>query len=990
MLAVSLSATAQEKAARTMSYRPDNGYIVCTNGNNRYTRALYGSETLYRLETSDRPLFATYDKRNNRNIAFSVTYNNCTVALDSTSWCEARYRGGIRSYRLRDNRWGNGELSFVAVAAQNEEAALFEIQSSGFASDITVTLTSRPTRRNGMHREGDLGMEPRESYDAKPGTSADIVAVTINGGQGKAAFRLPNGAKPEADAGNGQVSLAFDRERLATEQLTSILSFTTPDPFINTIDANLVAASNGLWDGSTWLHGCIGWRMPLAGWRAAYLADVLGWSQRAKTHFEAYAKSQVTDVEPIYPHPTQDPEQNLARAEKKWGTQMYSNGYICRNPENNNKMHHYDMNLNYIDELLWHFCYDADTVMMRRMWDVVVRHLAWEKRNFDPDGDHLYDAYCCIWASDALWYSGGAVTHSSAYNYRGNLLAARMAEILGYDPTPYRNEAEAIRTAMNERLWLKDKGHWAEYQDLMGNKRLHESPALWSIYTPIDCGVTTDLQAWQSTQYVIDNIPHIPVRSDDGAVVGHTISTTDWMPYDWSTNNVAHEEVANMALAMFEAGRNDEGFALLKSDILDEMFLGASPGNFGQISYYDKARSEAYRDFGDNVGITSRAVVNGLFGIRPDAMNGRCVLQPAFPSHWDSASISTPYIAYKYEKKGGVRRLRVTQNFAQPLSMVWRISLGDGQFAEVSGSASRQQVLEVTEQWLEGQVSNLPRTGTSLPRTGEQPYMERQDENLLSQSLGLADMPSAEAKVKTRYLKVPFNSNVDDIFRNKYLTPRPPYTTLQIPVQGIGEWCLPKKTAEISDSVFRACIVDGVFDTRCGVTFASPSDGENIAYTSLWDNYPDSINITVKDKARRAWLLMAGSTNNMQSRIDNGLVVAIYSDGTSDTLRLRNPDNWCPIEQDYFVDGLAFRAAGPRPYRLHLGSGIVSRSLLDTLQQKGIVAAKPRTAADNAIPSGAAQILCINLNPRKRLETLRLKTLSNEVVIGIMAVTLEK
>ena len=88
-----------------------------------------------------------------------------------------------------------------------------------------------------------------------------------------------------------------------------------------------------------------------------------------------------------------------------------------------------------------------------------------------------------------------------------------MAEILGEDPKPYRTEAEAILKAMNDRLWLSDRGHWAEYQDLMGYKRKHESAALWSIYTPIDCGVTTDEQAWLSTQYVIDNIPHIPVTA---------------------------------------------------------------------------------------------------------------------------------------------------------------------------------------------------------------------------------------------------------------------------------------------------------------------------------------------------------------------------------------------------------------------------------------------------------------------------------------------
>lgn len=177
------------------------------------------------------------------------------------------------------------------------------------------------------------------------------------------------------------------------------------------------------------LHGAVGWRNELPGWRGAYVGDVLGWSDRAKSHFQYYADEQIKDVPPVYPHPTQDSSKNLARAEKKWGTQMYSNGYIT----SNRKLNHYDMNLVYIDELLWHFEYDADTALMRRMWPVIKSSLEWEKRNFDPDGDHLYDAYACIWASDALYYSGGAVTHSSAYNYRANRLAAKIAKMIGED-----------------------------------------------------------------------------------------------------------------------------------------------------------------------------------------------------------------------------------------------------------------------------------------------------------------------------------------------------------------------------------------------------------------------------------------------------------------------------------------------------------------------------------------------------------------------------
>ena len=46
-------------------------------------------------------------------------------------------------------------------------------------------------------------------------------------------------------------------------------------------------------------------------------------------------------------------------------------------------MHHYDMNLCYIDELLWHFNWTGDLDYARRMWPLLTLHLAWEKRNFD-------------------------------------------------------------------------------------------------------------------------------------------------------------------------------------------------------------------------------------------------------------------------------------------------------------------------------------------------------------------------------------------------------------------------------------------------------------------------------------------------------------------------------------------------------------------------------------------------------------------------------
>ena len=500
-----LSAMMLSLGVRAQQYRPEGRAFVCVNGQHRFTRALYGSPTEWRVETSDRPVFALYKKKEYRNVQFRVN----GVRLDATDFCEARYEDGMRSYLLRHKTWGQkAALRVKVVASLQKEQAMWRFQAAGFSGDVTLEVVVSNIRNPQLSRNGDLGADPRDAFEADGKTPVQQWSQTFD----EECYVCCDGITTNK-TDDREASEHFEELETAMHELAARVEFNTPDPYVNTLGGALVIAADGDWDGKTWLHGCVGWRMPLAGWRAGYLGDVLGWPERAVSHFDAYAKSQVNNVTPKYAHPTQDDKQQLARARKEWGTQMYSNGYICRNPERNDQMHHYDMNLNYVDELLWHFQYDADKAYLKKMWPVLTSHLAWEKRNFDPDGDHLYDAYCCIWASDALYYNGGAVTHSSAYNYRANKLAARIAQLIGEDGAPYQKEAEAILKAINERLWLKDAGHWAEYQDLMGLKRVHESAAVWSIYTPIDCGACTPEQAYQATKYIDSEIPHIPVTT---------------------------------------------------------------------------------------------------------------------------------------------------------------------------------------------------------------------------------------------------------------------------------------------------------------------------------------------------------------------------------------------------------------------------------------------------------------------------------------------
>ena len=995
-------------AGRKYQYRPEGREIVCLNGENRYTRALYGTHGPFRLETSDRPVFATFKKGECRNLRLYAIIGKERIPLDSAYFdCEARYLGGRRTYFLTH---GNLRIDIYAMASFiHDEDAVWRFITSEVRNGRAKTPSGKihfeavltNSRSSKFQRNGDLGVDDLTKFEAAP--NAQPVSVISWDARGETYLLLKDNKDLAADKASTsnrvkrELQQRFSDEESMRHSIMSRVEINTPDPLFNTLGSVLMAAADGLWDGKTWQHGCIGWRIPLAGWRGCYVGDAVGWTDRSYRHFQAYARSQVKDVPATLPHPRHDSAMNMARAEKRWGTQMYSNGYICRYPDRNDVMHHYDMNLNYIDGLLWHLSYDADERKLREFWPVLKSHLEWEKRNFDPDGDHLYDAYCCIWASDALYYNGGAVTHSSAYNYRGNLLAARIAEIIGEDGKPYREEAEAILRAMNERLWMKDRGHWAEFQDLMGLKRLHKSAALWTIYTPIDCGACTSEQAYLATKYVDRDIPHIPIVIDGEESTGYTLSTTDWMPYAWSTNNVAHEEVANMALAYFQAGRTDEGFRLLKSDLTDEMLLGKSPGNFGQISFYDRERNEAYRDFGDNLGITSRAIVNGLFGITPDALNGQCVLKPAFPEEWHEASIRTPYLSFSYKREGNRDIYHIEQHFSQPLKIIVRTNAGCGAYMDTEGSAAETQTITV-ERNLLPKPPTYPEIPSSRNDVCSDDYLRR---------MGLEDItPNAAGRHEMIDLTASYNANLNDIFRNRYESPRPPYTTLQIPVQGIGEWCHPKTMAEIDDSGLRACATPlqgsdklGVYDTGKGLSFLIPRQGRNIVFSSLWDNYPDEVSVPISTKSRSynaAYLMMAGTTNNMQSRIDNALVMAEYEDGSCDTLRLENPINWPTVNEEFIFDGKAFWSAPVMPLRFRLDNGRVGRQinakeLLSVIPSKHD--GKEKKIGDNnryAIDKGAGVILKMPLDSARKIRAIRVKTLSNDIVVGLMAVTLEK
>ena len=166
-----------------------------------------------------------------------------------------------------------------------------------------------------------------------------------------------------------------------------------------------------------------------------------------------------------------------------------------------------------------------------------------------------------------------------------------------------------------------------------------------------------------------------------------------------------------------------------------------------------------------------------------------------------------------------------------------------------------------------------------------------------------------------------------------------------------------------------------------GIPLATPSaaDAKNIAFVSQWENYPREISVPLAGKSSHAFLLMAGSTGAMQSRFDNGEIIVTYADGATARLALENPTTWWPIDQDYYIDDFAFARPEPLPVRVDLATGKIRVLKMESFKGRGRV-----------VPGGAATVLDLPLDANKELKSLTVRALANEVVIGLMSVTLQK
>ena len=133
------------------------------DGDKRYNRALYGSYTEYRLETSDRPIFAVYRSKAHKNIRFRLTANGKTTPLEQTTHAEARYNAGKRAYKLTDASWGRGSLTITVLLQPDAESAIWKFEPQNMPSDAKVEMVVCDIKRPKFNRSGDMNSDHQAS-----------------------------------------------------------------------------------------------------------------------------------------------------------------------------------------------------------------------------------------------------------------------------------------------------------------------------------------------------------------------------------------------------------------------------------------------------------------------------------------------------------------------------------------------------------------------------------------------------------------------------------------------------------------------------------------------------------------------------------------------------------------------------------------------------------------------------------------------------------
>ena len=124
--------------ARSLRYQPAGSDFVINNGTHRFNRAIYGSNTAFRVEAGDLPEFALYLPGMGGNLRLGLNDAQGSKWLIDAKNITARYRPGSMIYTISDPMLGTGNLQITVLALADAEGMIVQLSSKNIPANLSL------------------------------------------------------------------------------------------------------------------------------------------------------------------------------------------------------------------------------------------------------------------------------------------------------------------------------------------------------------------------------------------------------------------------------------------------------------------------------------------------------------------------------------------------------------------------------------------------------------------------------------------------------------------------------------------------------------------------------------------------------------------------------------------------------------------------------------------------------------------------------------
>jgi len=667
-------------------FEVENRSYRIRNGSHAFNRPMYGTNGPETVFAGDRPmlLFARGPETKLGILRLELVAGDKRKWLDEAPDITFIWNGAWAHWTVRDPLLGKAAIELAAVPLPDAPGCLVRITAS---TAVTLDAWLGGIRDKYPDNRAGYGAMPLGDPDADcagdqvvtnqagvtirdPSVRDGACAAAVAGGK-DAAWRAESAAGGAGQAARVRfpvvpgapafIAFAADSAPLAElhrnpetlwiracrhyEKIADRLRTETPSAILDAAVRSNNTAMDGQYRPPSFLHGALRWGTECGGWylgwRGWYGPIVAGDWERVQAAAEMHLHYQFMEPE----------AGRLSRGKIANFVQFDGSGSDTRTG--------YNMQEVFLDHLRMYLAWTGDFAFLVKHWPQIRLALEYERREIGRGLDGLYTNAINTWISDGHHYNDCACTQAGAYAVARNRFAAEIARRAGDDPAFYLRQAERTLLEMNKRLWIPDKGYFAEYVDQDGV--LHDAAEAPTIYHPIEMGVADAFQAWQMTRYVDERLWRF----------GDQILANDWFPVIVTNGLIGFNEALNTALAYYYAGRFERAWRLLRT-CCESTARAAVPGS---ISCYGSKQGEqgTYIDFTDASSMLARTVVEGLFGLRPRVDQERVEWAPGFPKAWDRAALRTRGFAVTFSREG--TGFRYVLESERPLIHRFRIPL---------------------------------------------------------------------------------------------------------------------------------------------------------------------------------------------------------------------------------------------------------------------------------------------------------------------------